>query len=165
MNRNTFWSIIDEARKTVDDVFEVASAVTEKLNELSADEIVSFKQHQYDLMAESYRRDIWAVGYIINGGCSDDGFDYFRAWLMANGRERWEAAMKNPEAIGDLADPEEAEDQEMLYVPDDAYRDTTGEEEFPENRITVSTRSEPVGEPWEEDHLKTMYPKLCETFS
>ena len=105
MDRDTFWSIVDNARKTVDDTYDVAPAVTEKLKELTSDEIVSFKQHQYELLDESYRWDIWAVGYIVNGGCSNDGFDYFRAWLMANGRERWETAMKNPEAIGDWADP------------------------------------------------------------
>lgn len=98
MDRDTFWSIVDNARKTVDDTYDVAPAVTEKLKELTSDEIVSFKQHQYQLLDESYRWDLWAVGYIVNGGCSDDGFDYFRAWLMANGSERWETALENPEA-------------------------------------------------------------------
>ena len=44
MDRDTFWSIVDNARKTVDDTYDVAPAVTEKLKELTSDEIVSFKQ-------------------------------------------------------------------------------------------------------------------------
>ena len=33
-------------------------------------------------LAEAYRWDIWAIAFIINGGCSDDGFEYFRGWLV-----------------------------------------------------------------------------------
>lgn len=163
MDRNTFWSIIDDARSTVEDTYEVAPATTEKLKELSADEIVSFKQHQYELLDDSYRWDLWAVGYIINGGCSNDGFDYFRAWLMANGRERWETAMQNPEAIGEWAEPDEADYEDMLYVAVDAYTAKTGEE-FPYDKLTVTHPSEPAGERWEEDQLESMYPKLCKKF-
>lgn len=163
MDRDTFWSIIDDARKTVADTFHIAPAVTAKLRELSGDEIVSFKQHQYQLLDESYRWDLWAVGYIVNGGCSDDGFDYFRAWLIANGRERWETAMKSPEAIGDWADPNATEYEEMLYVAVEAYEAETGED-FPYDKLAVSRPSEPAGEPWDEEQLQEVYPTLCEKF-
>jgi hypothetical protein len=29
---------------------------------------------------------MWVAAYLMNGGCSDDGFDYFRGWLIAQGR-------------------------------------------------------------------------------
>jgi hypothetical protein len=34
-------------------------------------EIVSFQQHLLGRMQEAYRSDLWAVAYIVNGGCSD----------------------------------------------------------------------------------------------
>ncbi|MFL6076856.1 MAG: DUF4240 domain-containing protein [Mycobacteriales bacterium] len=37
-------------------------------------------------MAESYQGDLWGAAYLINGGASDDGFDYFRGWLIARTR-------------------------------------------------------------------------------
>ncbi len=163
MNREIFWAIIDDARKIVDDVYDVAPATTEILKGFSPEEIISFKQHQYELLNESYRWDLWAVGYIVNGGCSDDGFEYFRAWLMANGRERWETAMKNPEAIGDWAEPDEADYEDMLYVAVEAYKAKTGED-FPYDQVTTNRSSDPAGEPWEDDELETMYPKLYEKF-
>jgi hypothetical protein len=52
-----------------------------------AEEIVAAQQVLWDLMAESYTNPLWAAAYVINGGCSDDGFDYFRGWLIAQGRE------------------------------------------------------------------------------
>ena len=30
-------------------------------------------------MADSYRSSLWAAAYVINAGCSDDGFGYFAA--------------------------------------------------------------------------------------
>ena len=41
-------------------------------------------------LAEAYRHDLWAMGYIVNGGCSDDGFCYFCCWLIGNGSERFD---------------------------------------------------------------------------
>jgi hypothetical protein len=32
-------------------------------------------------------RDQWGAAYLANGGCSDDGFDYFRGWLIGQGRK------------------------------------------------------------------------------
>ncbi|WP_342210876.1 LysR family transcriptional regulator [Streptomyces sp. DH-12] len=45
---------------------------------------------------------LWAAAYVINGGCSDDGFDYFRGWLIAQGREVFERAVARPGALADL---------------------------------------------------------------
>ena len=38
-------------------------------------------------MDDSYRWDLWGAAYLANGGCSDDGFDYFRGWLIGQGRK------------------------------------------------------------------------------
>ena len=93
MEQTQFWGLIDKARESVGSTEEMSDAVGKALLGLTADEIVAFRQQQDQLMAESYRWDVWAVAYIVNGGCSDDGFDYFRAALMAEGSKRWLAAM------------------------------------------------------------------------
>ena len=163
MDRDTFWNIIDEARSTVGDACEVAPAVVGKLAQLEPADIVAFKQHQYDLEAESYRWDLWAVAYIVNGGCSDDGFDYFRAWLLANGRKRFEDAIANPTSIGDWAE-DEGDYEDMLYVAVEAYEKKTGNE-FPYESVTSKRPPDPVGSDWDEDDLETMYPDLWAKFS
>src|SRR5207249_5020548 len=45
--------------------------------------------------------------YLINGGCSDDGFEYFRGWVILRGRKAYEAAMKNPDSLAGVVDPDE----------------------------------------------------------
>jgi hypothetical protein len=162
MDRDTFWKIIDDARESVDYLYDVASYITERLAKLTPEEIVAFKQYQWDVEAESYRWDLWAVAYIVNGGCSDDGFDYFRGWLMANGRKRFEAAMANPESIADWAEGD-ADYEDMLYVAIDAYKQKTGKE-FPYDSVTSKRPTDPVGEEWEVEQLETMYPGLWKKF-
>ena len=54
-------------------------------------------------MADSYRSSLWAAVYVINGGCSHDGFDYFRGWLMLQGRETFGQAVADPGSLADLA--------------------------------------------------------------
>ena len=163
MDRDTFWKIVDNARSKVDDVHDIAPLVTEVLQNLEASDIIAFKQHQCDLLNDSYRWDLWAVASIINGGCSDDGFDYFRAWLMANGKDRWEAAMSVPETIGQWAKGDE-EFELFDYVAIKAF-ESKFSEDFPYDRLTGSRPPEPLGEPWEEDDVDELYPALSAKFS
>lgn len=163
MDRNAFWKIIDDANQVAEDIEEVPAEVVERLSALPLEEIVSFQQHQLDLEAESYRWDLWAVAYIINGGCSDDAFDYFRGWLIGGGRKRYEAAMARPEVIGEWVD-EEVELEDMLSVANDAYRQRTGDY-IPAEALVYRRPAEPIGEPWDEDDLEEMYPELYEKFS
>ena len=164
MDIDTFWKVIEQARKSAEDVYEVAANVEDILTALTAEEIVSFSQHQCDLLAEAHRKDLWAVAYIVNGGCSDDGFMDFRGWLMANGRKRWEAALKTPQIVGKWVEPDEAECQDILYVADHAYQAKAGKP-FPDHLITVRTPSEPVGNDWSEESLDDLYPELSKKFS
>ncbi|WP_420644222.1 DUF4240 domain-containing protein [Candidatus Leptofilum sp.] len=166
MNHITFWQIIEEALKNVSTVYDVAPVITKKLQKLPAGEIVSFMQHQNDLMSESYRHDLWAVAYIINRGCSDDCFEYFRGWLMANGQERWEAAMKAPESIGEWVNPKEFvyEYEDMLYVAANAFKAKT-EQEFPYDKISINYPQRPLGKSWTEEELEKLYPDLNTMFT
>jgi hypothetical protein len=113
-------------------------------------------------MAESYRSDLWAVAYVANGGASDDGFDYFRGWLLTRGRERFEAALRDPPAAVDGAHrlvpflPFECE--EMLGVADEAYR-RGAHAPLPE-WTNVPWPDPPLGKPWTEETMEQVYPGL-----
>jgi len=87
-------------------------------------EIVDAQRVLSALMADSYRSSLWAAAYVINGGCSDDGFDYFRAWLMLQGRETFGQAVADPDSLADLAAVRLAitnqaivECESALYIP------------------------------------------------
>lgn len=43
-----------------------------------------------------------AAASLILGGCSDDGFEYFRGRLIAQGREVFERSVADPDSLADL---------------------------------------------------------------
>ncbi|WP_406419451.1 DUF4240 domain-containing protein [Streptomyces sp. NBC_00873] len=146
MDTTDFWNPIDDARAQVTDPAD-AEAVVERASALLAtrprDEIVAAQQLLWDLMAASYRAPLWAAAYTINGGCSDDGFEYFRGWLIAQGREVFERVVADPDALAELPLVREAaaagidlECEEMLGVAWDAYSVTTGQT-MPERSFTI----------------------------
>ena len=75
------------------------------MTKLSADEIVEWN-HIFDrLAARAYQTDLWAAAYHINGGASDDGFYYFRCWLIGMGKDSYKAAIQNPDTLADVFNP------------------------------------------------------------
>jgi Protein of unknown function (DUF4240) len=141
-----FWTLIDQARRQVTAEAggdEVASRTSTLLAAYPRADIVAAQQVIWDLMAASYRNPLWAAAYLVNDGCSDDGFDYFRGWLITQGRAAFEQAVANPEALADLpafraaaAGGEGAECEAALAIAWHAHRAATGED-LPPGAFTV----------------------------
>src|SRR6266576_2839596 len=117
MNEDIFWQLIAESKQGGggDSDAQIA-ALQERLQSLPESEIVEFDGLLHGQLDRSYHRDLWAAAYLINGGCSDDGFDYFRAWLIAQGRDVFERALQDPESLAEVAEPE-AELELFSYAP------------------------------------------------
>src|SRR5688572_8132838 len=159
MTIDEFWNLIQKSRRYADDCDEQAENLQALLEKLKPEEIIAFSQHFRERLAESYRWDLWAVAFIVKGGCSDDGFEYFRGWLIAQGRKYFEEALADPtKAARRAGNDEEVECEAIFDAALDAYQAKTGEE-MP--RFQVTYPQEPVGEPWTEDDLPRLYPKLC----
>ncbi|GAA3655576.1 hypothetical protein GCM10022224_018410 [Nonomuraea antimicrobica] len=133
-----FWMLIERARDQVpdaDDDQAVASTATALLSARPAAEIVAAQQAFWDVMAASYRAPLWGAAYLINGGCSDDGFDYFRGWLVTQGREVFERVVADPDTLAELpvvraaaAEGGDLDCEEMLGIAWRAHLQATGEQ-------------------------------------
>ena len=164
MDRIEFWRLVEAAKEESNgDSEEQVKILVKKLEKLPAEDILTFERIFWELMLESYNNDLWAAAYIINGGCSNDCFDYFRGWLIAQGRTVYENALKDPEILVDIAEFEEVELENMLGVGMTAYEAVTGQE-MPENYVRSFLGLTPTGEEWDEDSLETKYPKLTSKF-
>jgi len=112
-------------------------------------------------MIKSYTRDLWAAAYIINGGCSDDDFECFRAWLIAQGTEAFHEVLRNPETLADLGEAN-VELKPLLHVAGKAYhaRTTT------ELASASPTPTDLAGATWRDDEktLQKKFPRLFEKF-
>jgi hypothetical protein len=164
MTEELFWKLIDTSRRGLEVPDEQRDRLVRLLEQLPEADIVAFDRLLQARMSETYRWDLWAVAYIANGGCSDDGFEYFCAWLVAQGQKYWEAALADPAAAAKRIVPgEPAEFELMLAVAEDAWEARGGEGDFRELAGPVA-RPEPRGEQWEEDELPRLYPKLAKRF-
>jgi hypothetical protein len=138
VDRDEFWGLVEDARASVDDTVAdpdgVADGLTKALGALEADEIVGFGVVLARLQVESYQWGLWAAAYLINSGASEDGFDSFRGWLIAQGREVWEAALTDPDSLADVVDEDRPEGFEgfdgegVLHVGSHAYKNLTGDD-------------------------------------
>lgn len=93
------------------------------------------KQPLWHRLADSYRNPLWAAAHIINGGRSDDGFDYSRGRLIMQGDDVLEQILADPDALAEhstvrTAAPEgyELEGEEALNVAWNAHLTATGQE-------------------------------------
>jgi Protein of unknown function (DUF4240) len=109
MTANEFWNIIETAHQQANGDQEAQmEALEATLEELEPADLLEFHNFFREAHTVSYRADLWGAGFLMNGGCSDGGFDYFRGWLIAQGRKVFEAALENPDSLADIM-PEDAE--------------------------------------------------------
>ena len=166
MDKTQFWQLIEASRTDLsgDDHCDCqAENLKALLLGLSAEEIVQFDDIFGELDVAAYRWDLWAAAYIINGGASDDGFTYFRWWLIAQGQSYYEAALEDVEDAGANADEYGAECEEICYCINDAHREKTGAD-LPGGEGGSEFPAEPSGTIWQEEELPELYPRLCEKF-
>jgi hypothetical protein len=173
VNREQFWELIEAAKTaTGGDCQAQAVQLVAALGERSVDGVLAWDRIYGELMAEPYGWDLWGAAYLINGGCSDDGFDYFRGWLLGQGRVTRQAALADPDSLADHPEiRDHRPDQEstlylqcedILGVAYEAYEALTGQE------LTVEVagmrpRPPELGEDWEFDdpaEMRVRYPRL-----
>lgn len=133
---------------------------------LSADEVLAFDRFLQERIRDAFRADLWAVAYIMNGGCSDDGFDYFLGWLICRGKKHYEAALANPEdaAKGVSPDDEPFENESVYYAPSHAWAALTGKPRDDYYKIAPSVGRSLKGELFDEDTVYDEHPKLAKKF-
>jgi hypothetical protein len=158
-----FWDLIEQSRQSADDCETQARLLTRLLTQLAPTEIQEFDRIFEQLHTASYRWDIWGVAYIINGGCSDDGFEYFRSWLIGQGWQAYEAALADPESVGSLVGDEDeyVECEELFYAANRACKQITGSDLPNDNRLRSGN---PIGEKWEEEDLPRLFPRTSARF-
>jgi uncharacterized protein DUF4240 len=162
MNRAQFWTLIEEAKQeSGGECAPLVEFLQTKLSRLPETEIIAFAETLAQLLDEAYTWELWAAAYIINGGCSDDGFEYFRRWLIAQGEQVFRSAIDNPESLADFPGelPDDAGCEALGYAAEQAYQEKTGRE-MPDYQIPPSRR-EPHGKRWEEGEEEQLCPRLA----
>jgi hypothetical protein len=137
------------------------------LTQLPAEDIIEWN-HIFDRLAKTaYNTDVWAAAYLINGGAGDDGFYYFRCWLIGMGKDIYGAVMAAPDSLATVVhsnwDAEGIDAEAEIYAAaHQAWMKVTGQSDtapYPARKEST----ELVGEDWnfEDDELMQRHlPKL-----
>ncbi|WP_226674682.1 DUF4240 domain-containing protein [Mesobacillus jeotgali] len=177
MSEIVFWEILKTARQKGEDPEEQIEWLVSHLSKKPVKDIVMFDYFFNQNYLKSYTSDLWAAAYIIMGGASDDSFDYFRAWLLFQGKETYEEAINDPEMIiPHLKVLEEEEDvpqlEDLLSAASIAYEEKTGLDYDDYFDLYVKLTGDQTITPdiefdWDEDDeesLKKKFPALWERY-
>jgi len=149
MTIDEFWKLLEGL-----DPDGAAEELTERLEELSPSEIEEFEAHFCRAFRQAYNRTLWSAAYLIDGGCSDDGFMDFRYGLISRGRRFYEAALKDPDSLAEMLTEEDfIPNEDFGYVASRVYEEKTGE---PIPQPDLPPMGKPTGEKW-----NLQDPKLC----
>ena len=167
MDDKQFWAIIESAGPAPDEPARQLAAVRAALRKLAPQEVRDFHRIFDERMGDAYTWDLWGAAYVINGGCSDDGFHAFRCWLIGMGREVYEKALANPDSLADVLTGEWPCEAELDAAPPRAWEEKTGRtdaEFYAELDRLNGARSEgDEGEDWDfddDEEIRRRFPRL-----
>ena len=177
MSKDTFWALIQEAKTACGQDMD---AITEHLRDGllimgtgAARQFHNIFQAYMDL-AEPF--GLWDAASIIKeNGCTLEGFIDFRAWLIAQGKEVYMNALRDPDTLADIEPYGDCCFECLSYVGDYAYEQLTGRSAYDEmesdrmEKLRDELRKDIVYKdgiqyPREPKDLPKFLPRLCEKY-
>ncbi|MEV6589300.1 DUF4240 domain-containing protein [Streptomyces acidicola] len=170
MDETEFWELVDTTREAAEgDPEDQADLLVERLVQLDPDAVLDFARHFESRYNRAYQWDVWGAAWVLLDGAGDDVFDFFRCWLIGQGREIFEGAVHDPDSLADLLDDFDDEvdgdGEELGYAADEAYEQLTGTV-APDLGLAPAP-PEPEGAPVDFENeavLAQRYPRLWERF-
>lgn len=173
MPADPFWEIIERAARFDDDPEAHREALRDLLRELCVADIIAFNSAFRHYLNEAYTWDLAGAASVANSSCTDDGFEYFRRWLVSKGRDVYKAALTHPDSLADFnvqPGPGGFWEFESIYgVAQEVFAEKGGEgdvRDYCEPEAGLFGPG-PPGEPLPEDDedRALRYPKLSRRFA
>lgn len=173
INKETFWELIAQAKERPNAPSEW---LIERLMDLGAEQAKKFDDiiNAYMSLADQY--GLWAAASVMEcGSCSDDGFLDFRGWLIAQGREVYMAALKDPDSLADVQVYPDYHVDGFQYIGAVAYENLTRRETYEDfdageyNVLKAELRKdivygEGIGYPYTWSETAAYLPRLCAAY-
>ncbi|MFZ6732032.1 DUF4240 domain-containing protein [Undibacterium sp. Ji42W] len=141
MNGTDFWHIVAVTNRTARYQRYRAEDLEYHLSKLSSELIIEFDILFHKLVYQADIGDVYGAGCLLHQDyMSDDGFLYFRYWLVSMGQAAYEEALRNPDSIAmldivhDRDGRPDVSDEDYCYAIYKAYEKVTG------RRITDAPR-------------------------
>ncbi|SDF53939.1 DUF4240 domain-containing protein [Cellulophaga baltica] len=160
-----FWNIVDASVKYTKNQEEQEQFLIKEIEKLTPQQMIGFRLRTDKLLYDTYSSEMWCAGYIMNRGCSDDGFEYFRNWIISRGKDTYYKAKQNPDSLVlEFVEGEAYYDFESFwYVALTAFKNKTGKElyDYISDDFTWNEGNYPNFEfNWKEEKPETMQ-RIC----
>lgn len=158
----TFWQIVEAAKASAGaDPDARPQALAVQLGPLTLDSLGAFQRTYEALLQRANRWDLWGVAHLMNGGASDDGFKYFRDWLISEGRSVYERALTDPDSLASFPVREYFELEQFGYAASRVFAAKGGGELDRGFNVELAV---PTGKEWKEAELPALLPRLAAKF-
>lgn len=162
LDEDQFWALVESSLSNSKNQEEQGSILIKELQKLSAEEMIGFRLRTDKLLYDTYNSEMWCAAYIMNGGCSDDSFEYFRCWLISRGKDTYQKAKKNPDSLIDevVTGQDYYDFESFWYVAIEAFENNTGKDLYDfidYDKFTTREGKYPdFAFTWEEDDPESM---------
>jgi hypothetical protein len=171
LDEELYWAIVDKSLKKTTNQDDQEHFLIQEIGNLTPTQMIGFRLRTDKFLYDTYNSEMWCAGYVINGGCSDDGFEYFRNWVISRGKKTYYSAKENPDnLISEVnRDLEMYDFESFWYVALEAFKNKTGKDLYDyidnENFKTKEGHYPQFEFTWQEekpDSMKKICPRLFE---
>lgn len=173
INKDTFWELIAQAKEQCgQDQDAFSQWLEDRLTEMGPEQALHFDAITHAYRDLAYKYGLWCAASVLCDGCTDDGFIDFRGWLIAQGREVYMAALKDPDSLADVPAYGGCCFGSLSYVGSYAYEKLTGCDSYEgfdreayqalvEKLKQDIVYGEGIGYPYTWSETAVYLPKLC----
>ena len=158
-----FWDLIAMARSGASTTVEELATLGKSLLAFKGAEIKRFCSFYAKLMKQLCHWNVWALAYAARGGCSDEAFAEFRAWLILQGDPALCALCVTDPGQAAARVPAEPDlpDGPGLAIIEEAYLMRTGSS----LAMPPIDPDKPKGKEWTEAAFAATYPQLIRHYA
>jgi hypothetical protein len=103
MDIDEFWFFLERSARETASPERRLRWLEDRLSRVSRADIVDFQANLDTARRPVDTYAMWGTAYqIMDGLCSGDGFWYFQPWLIGQGREWYEHAVRDPDNLADI---------------------------------------------------------------
>ena len=131
LNEDLYWEIVAQSLKNSKNQNGQEKFLINEISKLTPKQMIGFRLRTDQLLYDTYNSEMWCASYLMNGGSSDDGFEYFRNWVISRGKEVYYQAKENPDTL--ISQKEFGSDgfyefEPFWYVAIEAFKQKTNED-------------------------------------
>lgn len=125
MNKDQFWQMIETVNRSFPNRNRTSRLcrLEDNLLDCSLEDIADWHLIFAEYSNAAYRNELWAACAALGAHYTDDGFVYFRSWLISCGKDIYMNAMRNPDSLASVPlKGEKLNFEEFAYAAYHAYK-------------------------------------------